>query len=118
MIAWTVRVRPVTDKLLEEMTQAIVQEVDPERIILFGSCGRGNAEPGSDVDLIVVQREPFDASRNRRRETARIRRALWPFRVPTDILVYSVSEMAKWRNSLNHVLACGLREGRLLYARS
>ena len=32
---------PITDDLLGRMVQAIVKEVDPEQIILFGSRGRG-----------------------------------------------------------------------------
>ena len=34
---------PVTDALLDRMVQAIVDEVDPEQVILFGSRGRGDA---------------------------------------------------------------------------
>ena len=110
--------RSVTDELLQEMTEAIVEEVGPEQIVLFGSRASGGAAAGSDVDLIVVESKPFNAQRSRRAETARIRRALGRFRVPTDILVYSAQEVSKWRDSLNHILGRGLREGRLLYERS
>lgn len=43
----------ISDDLLRQMTRVIVQEVEPERIILFGSRVRGDAQPGSDVDLLV-----------------------------------------------------------------
>ena len=33
---------PVTDGLLGEMVQAIVDEVDPDQVILFGSRARGD----------------------------------------------------------------------------
>ena len=42
---------PVTDALLDQMVQAIVAEVDPEQVILFGSRARGDAREDSDVDL-------------------------------------------------------------------
>ena len=32
---------PITDALIGEMVQAIVDEVDPEQVILFGSRARG-----------------------------------------------------------------------------
>jgi hypothetical protein len=32
---------PVTEELLGEMVQAIVELSDPEQVILFGSRGRG-----------------------------------------------------------------------------
>ena len=50
---------PVTDALLDQMVQAIVAEVDPEQVILFGSRARGDAREDSDVDLVVVEAEPF-----------------------------------------------------------
>ena len=34
--------------------QRLVQEFDPERVILFGSCARGKPTADSDVDLLVV----------------------------------------------------------------
>jgi predicted nucleotidyltransferase len=106
------------EQLLDGMVQAIVSQVDPERIILFGSRARGEGRPDSDVDLLIVAREAFGPSRNRRKELARIRRILSRFRVPKDILVYGPDEFARWRSSLNHIIGRSLREGRLLYERS
>jgi len=42
--------------LLHQMVEAIVREVAPETIILYGSRARGDAQPDSDVDLLVVER--------------------------------------------------------------
>ncbi|MEN6425773.1 MAG: nucleotidyltransferase domain-containing protein [Phycisphaerales bacterium] len=105
----------VSEKLIDRMTQRIVQEVNPERVVLFGSWARGEARDWSDVDLLVVEREPFGPNRSRRQEAARIWRCLSEFRVPTDILVYSASEVARWKDSDYHVIAQALREGKVLY---
>ncbi len=107
----------VDEALLQRMTAAIVDEADPERVILFGSRARGDAGPDSDVDLIVIEAEPFGPGRDRRAEAVRLWRALSGFRVPKDILVYSRDEEDYWRDSLNHVLARALREGTVLYER-
>ena len=107
----------VDDALLERMVQVIVDEVDPEQVILFGSRARGDAGAGSDVDLIVVEATPFGEGRSRGVEETRLWRALAHFRVPKDILVYSRDEVDYWRDSLNHVLARALREGEVLYER-
>ncbi|MCY3830301.1 MAG: nucleotidyltransferase domain-containing protein [Rhodospirillaceae bacterium] len=107
----------VDEALLQRMTAAIVDEADPERVILFGSRARGDAGPDSDVDLIVIEAEPFGPGRDRRAEAVRLWRALSGFRVPKDILVYSRDEVDYWRDSLNHVLARALREGTVLYER-
>ena len=107
----------VTDDLLSDMVRAIVAEVDPEQVILFGSRARGDARKDSDVDLVVVESAPFGKERSRRREAVRLWRALSGLGVAKDILVYSRDEVEYWRDSLNHVLARALREGRVLYER-
>jgi predicted nucleotidyltransferase len=108
---------PVSDDLLAEMAQVIVREVEPERIILFGSHARGDARPDSDVDLLVIEREDFGQQRSRRREASLLWRALARFPVSKDIVVYSQAEAAAWKDSPDHLLAQALREGSVLYER-
>ena len=108
---------PVTDALLDQMVQAIVAEVDPEQVILFGSRARGDAREDSDVDLVVVEAEPFGQGRSRHQEAVRLYKVLAGSGVPKDILVYSRDDVEYWRDSLNHVLARALREGKVLYER-
>ena len=107
----------VTRVLIDRMVQAIVDEVDPEQVILFGSRGRGNHRHDSDVDLIVVEGEPFGPQRSRHREMVRLYHALAGFPVAADVLVYSREDVDYWRDSLNHVLARALREGQVVYDR-
>ena len=107
----------LTDTLLQQMVDAIVVEVDPEQVILFGSRARGDSYDNSDVDLVVLESEPFQDSRSRHAEEVRLYSALSNFRVSKDILVYSYEDAEYWQDSLNHVLARALREGRILYER-
>ena len=108
----------VTEEVLADMVHAIVWEVDPERIYLFGSRARGDARQDSDVDLLIVVSEPFGPEHSRFQQINRVYRALSPFRIPNDVLLYSSDEFAKWSQSLNHVVGRCSREGKLLYARS
>ena len=107
----------VNDDLLDRMVQAIVDEVDPEQVILFGSRAREDHRENSDIDLIVVEAEPFGRERSRHGEMVRLYHAIARFPVATDVLVYSHEDVAYWRDSLNHVLARALREGKVLYER-
>jgi predicted nucleotidyltransferase len=107
----------LTQNVLEDMVRVIVEASDPERVILFGSQGRGEASTGSDVDLLIVESEPFDANRSRRKEMAMLWRALSSFPFAKDILVCSRDEAEYWRESLNNVIARALREGKVLYER-
>lgn len=104
-----------TETLIQEMAAVVVQEANPEAIVLFGSHATGNARPDSDVDLLVVEAAPFGPNRDRRQEMVRLWRALGRFEVGKDILVYSRQEVERWRTARNHIIAQALREGRLLY---
>lgn len=107
----------VTEAVLDEMVAAIVQEIDPERIYLFGSRARGDARPDSDVDLLIVEREPLDARRSRWEKLVQLSRRLACFHVPNDTLLYSRDEVERWCHTTNHVVARALREGELLCER-
>ena len=108
---------PITDELIGEMVEAIVDEVDPEQVILFGSRARGEEGERSDIDLIVLEAEPFRPTRNRHKELVRLYHAIVGFPVAADVLVYSREDVDYWRDSLNHVLARALRDGKVLYER-
>lgn len=107
----------VNEDVIQEMVNTIVDEVDPESVILFGSRARSDAKEESDVDFVVVESLPFGLDRDRRTEETRLWRALAGYPVSKDVLVYSSDEVDYWRDSLNNVLARALREGRVLYER-
>jgi predicted nucleotidyltransferase len=105
----------VTEELIHDIARAVVEEVAPQAIILFGSHATGTARPGSDMDLLVIESKPFGPHRDRRHEMTRLWLALARFAVPKDILVYSREEVERWRHARNHVIARAIREGKLIY---
>ena len=80
----------ITDDQIREAVAILVREAQPERVILFGSYARGEATAGSDLDLLVVEKE----ARHRQAEMARLRRALSPLRIPVDVLVTDVAHLS------------------------
>lgn len=110
--------KKITEKLLKEMVDAIVREVAPERIILFGSRARGDLGKNSDIDLLIVERESFSRKRSRWKELSQLWDTVARFRVPIDLLLYSEEEFEKWRDIKEHVINTALREGKLLYERN
>jgi predicted nucleotidyltransferase len=108
----------ITDTLLGEMTRTIVETVNPRKVVLFGSRARGDARPELDVDILVIENEPFGAHRSRRKEMTRLWHALSKFDTAKDILVYAREEIERWKKSRNHVVAYALRTGRTLYERN
>ncbi len=107
--------QPVTEELLKEMTEKIVQEVNPRKVVLFGSYAHGTPRPDSDLDFLIVEDGPFNAQRSRRAEMARLWMLFPDLRIPIDFLVYSSEEVANWQDSKNHVIHHAMIDGRILY---
>ncbi|OPY16513.1 MAG: Nucleotidyltransferase domain protein [Syntrophus sp. PtaB.Bin138] len=105
------------ESMLEEITTIIVHEMNPEKIVLFGSRARGTAKPESDVDLLIVEKPDAPSKLSRRQKMARLWKVLAPFPVSQDILIYSSAEIEKWESSKNHIISRALREGKILYER-
>lgn len=102
---------------INQLVNVIVQEVNPQQVILFGSHARGDARPDSDIDLMVIEQEPFSAQRSRRAEYTKLSKALREFPSALDILLYSRAEFDYWKDSPNHVVGRAQREGRVIHVR-
>jgi len=99
---------------LTEAVQRILAVSQPSRIILFGSQARGDADSGSDMDLMVI--EP--TVENTALEAARLYRAVGWVGKGVDILVYSEPEFARRSTVPGTVLHQACTEGRVVYERS
>lgn len=106
------------DSLILEIVDTIVREADPDTVIPFGSRAHGNARADSDVDLLIVEREPFSPQRSRRMETARLYRALRKLAVSKDLLLYSRDEFEWLKDFAHHIVGRARREGRVLHERA
>ena len=108
-----------TDVELKEVLETILREVDAEQVYLFGSEARGDAKPGSDIDVLIVENDSDKAGEDQLHRIGRLYRALAARNIgrPFDILLYTSDEFNRWRGSLNHIIGKCSREGRLLYAR-
>jgi uncharacterized protein len=91
----------------------LVDQYQPEKIILFGSLATGEVHPWSDLDLLIVKEtaQPFLA---RSEEVALL--CMAP--VGVDYLVYTPAELHKMISEQNQfVLEEVLQKGKLLYER-
>lgn len=111
--AWTDEDGLPNGRVLADVMQRIVQAVDPDRIVLFGSGARGTMKAGSDLDLLVVK-----AGCNSRRLAARAQCSLSADGPPVDVIAATPEHAEKHRDSLSLVLGPALREGVTVYDRT
>lgn len=112
------RVGNLDSDVLESFREAVLRNVDPLLVILFGSQAQGTANEDSDIDLLVIDRQPFSPSRSRRRIIGDIRRTIPASKWPVDVLLFDSRELNRWRSTTNHVIARALRDGIVLYEQS
>jgi predicted nucleotidyltransferase len=82
--------KTISQNLLDEITQRLVAELEPERIILFGSHAWGQPNEDSDLDLLIIVTESNEPPTKR---TTRADRSLIGMGVSKDILVYTRAEV-------------------------
>lgn len=98
---------------LARLNSAIIEAVQPVRIILFGSAARGEMRAKSDLDVLVIVPD----GQNRRRVAGTIYRARPRGTRPLDLVVATESDVDRHRDARWYVIASALREGRVLYER-
>ncbi len=102
------------EEKIEEMVRMLVEQFEPDKIILFGSHARKTADADSDVDLLVIK--PITGSKRRERIAMGV--ALQGMGQSKDIVVYTPEEVAHYGNVVGTLLYPALREGKVLYERS
>ena len=102
-----------TGALLQRIVDRIVDAVDPERILLFGSRAKDTASEQSDIDLCVIA--DMDGSR---RERNRRLRKLFPMRsFSLDVFTFTREEFDQRKELVNHLCFYVERDGEVLYER-
>ena len=99
-------------EVIQNLTQRIVDEIHPLRIILFGSAARGDMQADSDVDLLVVMPEG-----THRRHTAQLLyRKIRKIGRPFDVLVATPADLERHRENIGLIYWKILAEGKEVYA--
>ncbi len=92
----------------------VVQHLNPDKVILFGSYAYGRPTPDSDVDLLVIM--PTDLPPLER--YLQVSRLLDPRPFPVDILVKTPAEIRQALQDRDFFLQEILAKGLVLYERA
>ncbi len=98
--------------ILKDMTNRLVKEFKPDKIILFGSHAWGNPTQDSDLDMMVVV---SDSDERPAKRAQRAYRCLRGINVPKDILVKTSKEINKFLKVKASLEAEIMERGKILY---
>lgn len=101
----------ITQDRIDEVVDRIVKNMQPEKIILFGSYAYGNPGEDSDLDILVIKE--MDIPRHVR--IREVKRHLRGIKIPVDLLVYTQKEIDEWKGIKTAFINDVVEKGRVLY---
>ena len=102
----------VDEQSIRALSERIVDEFQPERIILFGSYATGSPTPDSDVDLLVIL--PFEG-KNFTKSLEILNRTNPSF--PIDLLARTPKDTERRYQEGDPLIREALDRGKVLYER-
>ncbi|MBW1982723.1 MAG: nucleotidyltransferase domain-containing protein [Deltaproteobacteria bacterium] len=101
----------IDESLVQEIVRRILSVTRPDRIIILGSAAIGNMTRDSDIDILVVERNPG----NRRKESVRIHHALRGLGYPFDVIVISTEWFEESKNVIGGIAYPANKYGKVIY---
>jgi predicted nucleotidyltransferase len=101
----------IDESLIQEVVRRILSVTKPDRIIVFGSAATGEMTRDSDIDLLVVERNPGD----RRKKSVRIREALCGLGYPFDVIVISTQWFEESKGVIGGIAYPANKYGKVIY---
>ncbi|PSB01398.1 nucleotidyltransferase domain-containing protein [Merismopedia glauca] len=105
---------PVTEELLETITQRLVAELNPESILLFGSYAWGEPNKYSDIDLCVIVPDGIPGF-NRVQWAIKGREAIADIDADVDVMVKTRSDVETFKKVKASLTRKIVEEGKVLY---
>jgi len=101
----------ITRSQIEAVTQKIIEEYAPEKIILFGSYAEGTPNEDSDLDLLIIKDNSGPiVQRNRY-----VRRLLRDFMFPVDVIIKTSREFETFKDIVGTVVYSANKYGQVIY---
>ncbi|HEX8947492.1 MAG TPA: nucleotidyltransferase domain-containing protein [Dissulfurispiraceae bacterium] len=98
---------------LKEAVKRIIENFNPEKIILFGSYAHGQPTADSDMDLMVIMKT--EVSPHKR--AVPLRKVLKGIGIPKDIIVKTPEEFDRFKDIIGTIVYPAAHKGKVLYER-
>lgn len=99
--------------IIDKILKAILKIIIPDKVILFGSQARGEANAASDYDILIIK----SGIENGTEIEAQIYESLFDERVRAvvDVLVATPEVIEKYKDTPGCVIKPALKEGEVIY---
>jgi predicted nucleotidyltransferase len=104
--------RALSQDLIDELTDRLVTEFQPDQVWLFGSHAWGQPDESSDIDVLVVI---CDSDETPVRRAQRAHRCLQGLGIAKDVLVKTRAEIERFRHVASSLESEILERGRKIY---
>ncbi|MCX8086308.1 MAG: nucleotidyltransferase domain-containing protein [Rhodocyclaceae bacterium] len=100
-----------SETIAAAVERVVAAAQSPSRVIVFGSYARGDADEGSDLDLMVIERELIDKGE----EMLRLNRAIGWIGKGVDVMVLTEADFARRSSVPGTAAYWAAREGKVMY---
>ncbi len=99
---------------INKIVEKLKRDYQPEKIILFGSCARGDVRKWSDIDMLIVK----DSDKPRRKRATEVLNVVGDihYTIPFEPVVFTPGEFERGRD--HFFIREIVNEGKTLYERS
>lgn len=101
----------IDERTVVEIVRRLRGEMEPVRIILFGSAAAGTMTKDSDIDLLVVAEKPA----NTWAERVRLHKALRGLGTPVDVFVIGKDRFDETKEVFGGIAYPAHKYGRVIY---
>jgi len=101
----------ISQEKINEVIDRIVKNINPEKIILFGSYASGNPSEDSDLDILIVK----EMRMPRYKRSREVKKHLRGMKIPIDVIVYTKKEIKEWEGTKTAFINQAIKQGKLLY---
>lgn len=95
---------------ISELVKKTFENLDCEKIILFGSRARGDFRERSDYDILVIVKV-FLTIKEKMKLTGLLRKELAKIGIDADIIIKSQDELDYYKEKIGSVVKSALKEG-------
>ncbi|MBU1290427.1 nucleotidyltransferase domain-containing protein [bacterium] len=104
----------ISQEEINEVIDRIVKNINPEKIILFGSYASGNPSEDSDLDILIVK----EMRMPRYKRSREVKKHLRGMKIPIDVIVYTKKEIKEWEDTKTAFINQAIKQGKVLYGQT